>query len=778
MSDGHSNQGPSLKGTEGQDIEPNRQEIDADRATSSSEYQEQHEFHDSKYWHAACRVRDCRLGFPECKVGSSCSKPGWKTALEEPLHRSRSLAPASKRLESVALLPSLLSNLPVTRTRSDPCIFGKDFLRITLPLPGEPSDCGAQGHAFEESESSAFACERSNWVGLGTREDNPLLQASGASSGNDGDESIHHIAGPRIDDTKEHRVPASDIVSSSKDKISQEFCDMAPTEVNAGLGEWCGDTSFDDTAMEGVSNSFRISRTPHWDDWWTCRSNECSEGSRHSGQRRMQYRNKSKKHHLASAEVIEMDQAEEEGSDEGYLVLEEQEDQQLGRFEDEGDCCDDGEEESIFYPKQYNHGDCAEEELPKGKMVTENGAKGYKDDDIWSDEHFVSSQVKGFPPPISILANETHPGLPGHMPRTLWRSVKRHGRFVLQEVQAQPREFFQATREFGRLRLQLVRPDSDPVGNYTEAVDMCNEDSAGAVSIACSRNMQNLAGISDTSKSEDRGIVDKGDMLGASTRGIDTLQPEDCWTAEEGAKLGVALDHDGSKLGCRLMSSTPLPNECGSVLEGEKTAGACSGQNCTVGVRLPSDAGLKEVPDLAGGDVTIEVSCVINDGHISEELQGGKMALGKTTIHIITYESRSPDSGQREVVKVSEAVKVDDREKPFGCCRSDDVQVLAAGIPLDTGHKPIVGQIDGERKVERMGVVNLCTKLDVGQVEEVEDLAICNVIMPPTVQGHDEHFRQDYQHPCFNTTYGFDSNLNVLSPSQTFMQFPIQPAVR
>ncbi|KAH7298160.1 hypothetical protein KP509_25G029700 [Ceratopteris richardii] len=146
------------------------------------------------------------------------------------------------------------------------------------------------------------------------------------------------------------------------------------------------------------------------------------------------------------------DEILEDDEDEGYVL----------KDEDKIDGSSDNDSYHDFHgksgPEQFGNDMSEFAKCSLGRDV-------FTEDESWSEEPYVSSQARYFPPPISILANENQPGLPSHVPKTLWRSVKRDGRFILQEVQARPREFFQAIRECGRLKLQLVRLESDSSGS-------------------------------------------------------------------------------------------------------------------------------------------------------------------------------------------------------------------------------------------------------------------------------------------------------------------------
>ncbi|KAI3794760.1 hypothetical protein L1987_37397 [Smallanthus sonchifolius] len=73
-------------------------------------------------------------------------------------------------------------------------------------------------------------------------------------------------------------------------------------------------------------------------------------------------------------------------------------------------------------------------------------------------EHMKKSRVKGmeFPPPISSI------GLSGK-PWVCLKSYRSNGRFILKEVRIPTQELLHACREDGRLKLQFIQSDDEPL---------------------------------------------------------------------------------------------------------------------------------------------------------------------------------------------------------------------------------------------------------------------------------------------------------------------------
>lgn len=701
-------QSKSSEVTERPVTQTHSEESDADRGPRCSDhYQNQKGLTclDAQHWQGACRLPDCRLGLLEGKVASSCCRSGlWRKSFEEPPSRSNSMTVTLRRHESVAMLPHLLSTLSVTRTRSEPCIFGKDFLRITLPLPGEPNECEANASSTDHHESITSTKVLSDAAPL------TVWEMGGSSSfasvftcltsgGEVYDETMTDTDAssrtPCLWDGFDIAGPVPDVIEVSNVQASNMSI-MRPRENFHGADSSSVETeqawNLGDQADGSVVVGSPASKTPHWDDWWTfhpedfCVANECTDQ-----QRVQQHREKSKG---VSCNPAVVDDVDEDALDEGYLVLEdEQEEEQLGSGNENETYCNadkEGNSEHVY---------CDSYDSASGESRTEwqlSNSKAYKEDDIWSDEHFVSSQAKGFPPPISILANETHPGLPSHVPKTLWRSVKRNGRFVLQEVQARPREFFQATRECGRLRLQLVRPDSDSNGSFTETASI--EDKEG--SLISSESIGNFTGIAEICQQDDFEIR----------------------TPEAGPSNALVI-----KTSSQGVKAFEIVNE--------KPRGPGYGEsflNTSQGLMLSSllsdEQGSRSREELSGS----------NDGQ-------------RKRASADTMREKFIDQGDSNVV--GEGPCVTDR------------RVMTEGTPGEKIHD------EGFKRTSDRDIM----------APETRELDICDhaIGMSACVHGTEEQYRHDYQHPHFSATYGFDKNLNVLSPTQAvIMQFPIQPAVR
>ncbi|KAI5065480.1 hypothetical protein GOP47_0020175 [Adiantum capillus-veneris] len=609
----------------------------------------------------------------------------WRGFLEETPSLSKSSAVVLRRHESVAMLPHMFSNLAVGQTHSEPGMLGKDLLKITLPCPGEPN-CEANVSSAEGPEGGAEPLIGLEMQGASSSGSISILTSAkqlcdetmtvtDLSSKSpclwDGDESIDDNAGPI---PKIIEVSNVQVSSTWLKKPREEFLGAESSTL-----ELEQDWRVNNSSCCAASNQIVASRTAHWDDWWSGQSEEFRV-TRWTGE----HGDTSKGEGSTPAMVVDVD---EDASDEGYLVLDEQ--------EDELEICSDSEahhdtgDGGILEHVHHDAHNGVNEESPTDRQP--GFLSRYKEDDIWSDEHFVSSQVKGFPPPISILANETHPGLPSHVPKTLWRSVKRNGRFVLQEVQARPREFFQATREYGRLRLQLVRPDSETTGSYTETASM--EDKEGS-------------------------LISRESVPGNSGSSLKVFQAEDCANGTPGASPsaspGVKILSQGNQSEDQeLRGATHDNKDCANSSQGfssltllfDQLGGALQQEHSGADIeqraarRTSADAFLKEYPDQGESDAAVERSSVADYKVIVKEVPGERVY-----------------------------------GEGFGCMSSDIMS------------------------------------------QELTQLDVCNQASGVPHE-REECYRQDYQHPRFSTTYGFD-NISVLSPSQTLMQLPIQSAVR
>ncbi|CAL9206275.1 unnamed protein product [Musa hybrid cultivar] len=77
----------------------------------------------------------------------------------------------------------------------------------------------------------------------------------------------------------------------------------------------------------------------------------------------------------------------------------------------------------------------------------------------------VRTRTGGFPPPISSIGKSGKPWI-------YFKSYRHEGRFVLREIRIPTKEFLHASREDGRLKLQLVHPDEEiPEGDEEEDDD-------------------------------------------------------------------------------------------------------------------------------------------------------------------------------------------------------------------------------------------------------------------------------------------------------------------
>ncbi|CAL9046653.1 uncharacterized protein LOC135606832 [Musa acuminata AAA Group] len=66
----------------------------------------------------------------------------------------------------------------------------------------------------------------------------------------------------------------------------------------------------------------------------------------------------------------------------------------------------------------------------------------------------VRTRTGGFPPPVSSIGKSGRPWI-------YYQSYRKDGRFVLTEIRIPTQEFLRASRQDGRLTLQLVHPDGD-----------------------------------------------------------------------------------------------------------------------------------------------------------------------------------------------------------------------------------------------------------------------------------------------------------------------------
>ncbi|KAG1363571.1 protein FANTASTIC FOUR 3-like [Cocos nucifera] len=97
------------------------------------------------------------------------------------------------------------------------------------------------------------------------------------------------------------------------------------------------------------------------------------------------------------------------------------------------------------------------------KEENDNGRNGY----MRSYSHVRSGSKEKFPPPITTI------GRGGGRPWIYLKSYRKEGRFVLKEIRIPTQQCLQATRENGRLVLQLLRPDE---GNGQENDEHSDEE--------------------------------------------------------------------------------------------------------------------------------------------------------------------------------------------------------------------------------------------------------------------------------------------------------------
>nr|XP_010943776.1 uncharacterized protein LOC105061432 [Elaeis guineensis] len=95
------------------------------------------------------------------------------------------------------------------------------------------------------------------------------------------------------------------------------------------------------------------------------------------------------------------------------------------------------------------------------KEENDNGQNGY----MRSTLHVRSGSKEKFPPPITTI------GRGGGRPWIYFKSYRKEGRFVLKEIRIPMQQCLQATRENGRLVLQLVHPDEGIGQENDEASD-------------------------------------------------------------------------------------------------------------------------------------------------------------------------------------------------------------------------------------------------------------------------------------------------------------------
>ncbi|WOL00850.1 hypothetical protein Cni_G09563 [Canna indica] len=119
----------------------------------------------------------------------------------------------------------------------------------------------------------------------------------------------------------------------------------------------------------------------------------------------------------------------------------------------------------------------------------------------------VRTKTGGFPPPISSIGRSGKPWI-------YFKSCREDGRFVLREIRIPTQEFLHASREDGRLKLQLVHPDED-ISKGDEDNEETEEEEKGIS--ACNNNKidshKNLVGMFsewvETDLGDDRFIIDE-----------------------------------------------------------------------------------------------------------------------------------------------------------------------------------------------------------------------------------------------------------------------------
>ncbi|MCO5571418.1 hypothetical protein L7F22_025158 [Adiantum nelumboides] len=661
MADLHPTDHRGLKAVGRPVVQASADESVPDEAVSCSDHNVNQSRHDSRYWQGACPlIEQCRLGLLEGRVAS------WRGSLEESSSGSNMSAGALRRHESVMMLPYLFSNLTVTRTRSEPCICEKDFLKITLPLPGElncEGNVSFAGHpeslrfqklqsrdserltGLEKQQATASGSVITSFTSVKQVCDKVMTMtdiSSRSPSLWDGDESKHNNAGPTPDIIEVSNMPLS---SANLQKPGDDFIGAESSTLELVKDQYFGDSkcfaenstleveedwNAGDSSCCAASGHVEAPRTSHWDDWWSYQLEDFSLAREETEQ----HRNVTQCEGYTFAMGEDVD---EDVLDEGYIVLDEQEEKQLATFSKNEFYHETRDGGTLEHAHHVRH-DCGPVEWHSGNQI------GYQEDDIWADEQFVSSQAKGFPPPISILANETHPGLPSHVPKTLWRSVKRNGRFVLQEVQARPREFFQATREYGRLRLQLVRPDSESTESYTETAFM--EDKEGP--LAPRDSAGNFGGISHGGALE---IETPGAGPNTALAGNSLSQKANAPRVEDEESRGPKhgnMDCTNSSQGLTLLPL--LFDQFGATLQQEHS-GAETGQR--VGGRTTADGFRKDFIDQGDLNAVKEGSCsadhteeTLGERVCGEGLKGDIMAQDLREIDVCNQASELPHGRQ------------------------------------------------------------------------------------------------------------------------------------
>ncbi|KAH7446235.1 hypothetical protein KP509_01G046100 [Ceratopteris richardii] len=279
----------------------------------------------------------------------------------------------------------------------------------------------------------------------------------------------------------------SNVLNSASDCVGELITHFPPRS------EKLNDNIYDkDETIIEVRHGFgsAVSRNSHLEGLSTYQAEEPSAYKGYSDTQRVHPSGCKKK--FQNCDRVSKDEVDDETSDDCYWILEEQDDDRVESHNEDTPSSNAADHLEWFQNDRYSFDS---KEAPNLNPSI--------DDHSSIDEYFICSQAKCFPPPISILVNETHHGLPTHIPKTLWRSVKRDGRFVLQEVQVLPYEFFQATRECGRLRLQLVCPGSDYSGGYSGTASL----EADQVSLLSSDNAHGFDAITEVCQHEEHGTL-------------------------------------------------------------------------------------------------------------------------------------------------------------------------------------------------------------------------------------------------------------------------------
>jgi hypothetical protein len=570
-----------------------------------------------------------------------------------------------------------------------------------------------------------------------------------------------------------------------------------------------------DSCHEGSNNTYKskdieaktdvtvvTQSTPRWYDFWPSDFTEHSEAL-------MTLQRKSDVHLGVSSSEIEKTADDEER----YLIREESTPETGDHKELECVCRDplkkyDDIPSSIVWNVKNDQSNNEESE----QMSREDGSfetclTNDEEDDIWSDEDLISSQVKGFPPPISILANETHPGLPGHVPRTFWRSVKKGGRFVLQEVQACPREFFQATREHGRLRLQLVRPDMEsPLGSLTDDSDPQSEitnhhiisdtkelsdaklpsnRNGLSISNAISHVAENIrfehdsVGLDDSDRPEESNL-----QTSIFPCGNHVVEPLEHWSKIEDREI------------CNSAEKSPLTWPSDMEIRSELCTIEGSNSNAShneegKGWRLFDDCLYQ-----FSGKEYVDGERIKPEGCISS---CSRKVFKARLFRKDGIPNRNSNDASTEGLEIAHTDQ-DCKRKEVSCLETahDEAQDLKldkiSGISRVMGNGIVAPLVQkqysiNQEKCESIGpresvqVVSRRTEVFLHPEESLEsgsNGASLNQTVGPNSRGHPNNDSDQFKPDCcFSPAYGFETTVNnVLSPSQKFFQVPIQPVVR